>query len=62
MKKYYIQNRSPKNSHACVPLITLLKVHKNENFFGFDSEFCTILVLVMGKGCESKLLYNMPRD
>ncbi len=26
-----------------------LKVHKNENFFGFDFEFCTISVLVMSK-------------
>jgi hypothetical protein len=26
-----------------------LKVHKNENFFGFDFEFCTILLLVMSK-------------
>jgi hypothetical protein len=26
-----------------------LKVHKNENFFGFDFEFCTISVLVMRK-------------
>jgi hypothetical protein len=23
------------------------KVHKNENFFGFDLEFCTISLLVM---------------
>ncbi len=26
-----------------------LKVHKNENFFGFDFEFCTISLLVMLK-------------
>ncbi len=26
-----------------------LKVHKNENFFGFDFEFCTISLLVMSK-------------
>ncbi len=26
-----------------------LKVHKNENFFGFDCEFCTISLLVMHK-------------
>ncbi len=26
-----------------------LKVHKNENCFGFDFEFCTISVLVMHK-------------
>jgi hypothetical protein len=24
-----------------------LKVHKNENFFGFDFEFCNISMLVM---------------
>ncbi len=28
-----------------------LKVHKNENFFGSDFEFCTISLLVMLK-CE----------
>ncbi len=27
--------------------ILALKVHKNENFFGFDFEFCTISLLVM---------------
>jgi hypothetical protein len=27
----------------------LLKVHKNENFFGFDFEFCSISMLVMHK-------------
>ena len=26
-----------------------LNVHKNENFFGFDFEFCTISLLVMYK-------------
>jgi hypothetical protein len=26
-----------------------LKVHKNENFFGFNFEFCTISMLVMHK-------------
>jgi hypothetical protein len=26
-----------------------LKVHKNENFFGFDFEFCTISMLVLHK-------------
>jgi hypothetical protein len=26
-----------------------LKGHKNENFFGFDFEFCTISLLVMHK-------------
>ncbi len=29
--------------------VTGLKVHKNENFFGFDFEFCTISMLVMHK-------------
>ncbi len=27
-------------------LLVTLKVHKNENFFGFDFEFCTISLLV----------------
>jgi hypothetical protein len=31
-----------------------LKVHKNENFFGSDFEFCTISLLVMFK--NSKIL------
>jgi hypothetical protein len=26
-----------------------LKVHKNENFFGFDFEFCTVSLLIMLK-------------
>ncbi len=26
-----------------------LKVHKNENFYGFDFEFCTISLLVLLK-------------
>jgi hypothetical protein len=30
-------------------LLIPLKVHKNENFFGFDFEFCTISLLVMQK-------------
>jgi hypothetical protein len=29
--------------------LATLKVHKNENFFGFDFEFCTISLLVMSK-------------
>jgi hypothetical protein len=33
------------SSRKVVPL----KVHKNENFFGFDFEFYTILLLVMSK-------------
>ncbi len=31
------------------PWLVYLKVHKNENFFGFDFEFCTISLLVMSK-------------
>ncbi len=30
-------------------IVLALKVHKNENFFGFDFEFCTISLLVMSK-------------
>jgi hypothetical protein len=30
-------------------LFETLKVHKNDNFFGFDFEFCTISLLVMSK-------------
>ncbi len=30
-------------------LTPYLKVHKNENFYGFDFEFCTILMLFMHK-------------
>ncbi len=33
-------------SKVCV---NSLKVHKNENFFGFDFEFCPISLLVMHK-------------
>jgi hypothetical protein len=29
--------------------VSSLKVHKNENFFGFDFEFCPISLLVMHK-------------
>jgi hypothetical protein len=31
------------------PGSSCLKVHKNENSFGFDFEFCTISLLVMSK-------------
>jgi hypothetical protein len=37
--------QTPLSSHYPLPL----KVHKNENFFGFDFEFCTISLLVMSK-------------
>jgi hypothetical protein len=33
-----------------------LKVHKNENFFGFDFEFCTFSVFVMQ---NNKILVNI---
>jgi hypothetical protein len=34
--------------------LMVLKVHKNENFFGFDFEFCTISMLVMHKNEDFK--------
>ncbi len=34
-----------------------LKVHKNENFYGFDFEFCTLSLLVMLK-YEGFVTYN----
>ncbi len=37
---------------SCTQLYTAcpgLKVHKNENFFGFDFEFCAVSLLVMLK-------------
>ncbi len=39
------ENPSDRESHTWAPL----KVHKNENFFGIDFEFCTISLLVMHK-------------
>ncbi len=35
--------------HVFGLMLVALKVHKNENFFGFDFEFCTISVIVMSK-------------
>ncbi len=35
------------NQAISLVLARALKVHKNENFFGFDFEFCTISMLVM---------------
>ncbi len=35
-----------------------LKAHKNENFFGFDFEFCTISMIVMHKYCNKILVKN----
>jgi hypothetical protein len=32
-----------------ITVMSSLKVHKNENLFGFDFEFCTISMLVMHK-------------
>ncbi len=40
------QLESSQESHSAT---YCLKVHKNENFFGFDFEFCTISLLVMSK-------------
>ncbi len=42
---YFKAFRNKYTSREPVPL----KVHKNENFFGFDFEFCTISLLVMSK-------------
>jgi hypothetical protein len=36
-------------SDPCTLVLAWLKVHKNENFFGFDFEFCTISLLGMHK-------------
>ncbi len=41
--------RSSAEQHVYPTLISGLKVHKNENFFGSDFEFCTISLLVMLK-------------
>jgi hypothetical protein len=35
--------------HSRTTCRTYLKVHKNENFFGFDFEICNISLLVMSK-------------
>jgi hypothetical protein len=35
--------------HIFLLAFSYLKVHKNENFFGFDFEFCTISLLAMSK-------------
>jgi hypothetical protein len=44
---------SPSRESTRLPIDTIffkpLKVHKNENFFGFNFEFCTISMLVMHK-------------
>ncbi len=49
IKKSLKSNTS--KSHTWAPL----KVHKNDNFFGFDFEFCTILMLVIH---NNKILGN----
>jgi hypothetical protein len=38
-----------KGSYALVDYNLTVKVHKNDNFFGSDLEFCTISFLVMLK-------------
>ncbi len=44
-------NANPTNVSTIIqPLAWVdLKVHKNENFFGFDFDFCTVSLLVMLK-------------
>ncbi len=47
-----LQRHNTKNSKHIFPqsvCLFCLKVHKNENFFGFDFEFCTNSMLVMSK-------------
>jgi hypothetical protein len=49
----YLQKEISNSVDACVTAVVLcvsfaqnLKVHKNENFLGFDFEFCTVSLLV----------------
>jgi hypothetical protein len=45
-------NLCPPDQHLVAvtgELASRLKVHKNENIFGFDLEFCTFSMLVMHK-------------
>ncbi len=48
-KKNYSDVLTASNSTRNSITVSLLKVHKNENFFGFDFEFCPISLLVMHK-------------
>ncbi len=41
--------RAAAKKHNVVSKLVSLKVHKNENFFGFDFEFCTVSLIVMLK-------------
>ncbi len=38
-----------KENKENITILTLLKVHKNENFFGFDFEICTFSQIVRHK-------------
>jgi hypothetical protein len=61
LTKVFFKNQVPHSPRVPFPLepfrifsktcgdIRSLKVHKNENFFGSDFEFCTISLLVMLK-------------
>jgi hypothetical protein len=44
-----IQTLNAQNVELLHEKYRYLNVHKNENFFGFDFEFCTISLLVMLK-------------
>jgi hypothetical protein len=46
-RKY--QHQKPHCKSTRIHTVSNLKVHKNENFFGFDFEFCTISMLAMSK-------------
>ena len=41
--------RAAAKKHNVVSKLVSLKVHKNENFFGFSFEFCTVALLVVLK-------------
>ncbi len=50
LEKYQYGYKKNAKFHADFKFVNAdLKVHKNENFFGFDFEFCTISLLVMSK-------------
>ncbi len=47
---HYLSRLNCENAFVNVQYVHIpLKVHKNENFFGFDFECCTISLLVMSK-------------
>jgi hypothetical protein len=51
MVESYLRNTFSNKIHHPIPskFASLLKVHKIENFFGSDFEFCVISLLVMLK-------------